>query len=325
MLYLQVIDDMTKEGTPFINRLTLASKDVLEERIKESLQASGLVKEDERLEREKADLERRMKSTLEIEDRKELELQLADIKRETVAVQQKRNALVTRSVHAQAKMSKEGSGGDVMVRIQSMQKYPSSLFGGCFPASAKFVDKRGRRRTMESLHIGEEVQVLTEKGIGLEPVITFIHHQPNVMQQFLKITTLKNNGSLKITEDHLLFVEKQGEAVAIPARDLSIADTVYVRGEQGAMETDAVHSISPVFEKGVYAPVTLSGTILVNDVHTSCYFDVLSHEWSHRAMGVARAVYHVSPWMLQWASGVGEKDGFPGWCRLVHSMLTFKD
>ena len=177
---------------------------------------------------------------------------------------------------------------------------------------------------MDSLQIGEEVQVLTEVGIDLEPVITYVHRQPNVRQQFLKITTTKKK-SLKITEAHLLFVEKEGQEAAIPARDVNIGDTVYVRGGQGAVERDAVCNISRVLEKGVYAPVILSGTILVNDVHTSSYFDVLSHEWSHRAMGVARAVHHVSPWILQWLSGVGEKERFPGWCRLAHKMLTLKN
>ena len=315
---------MTKNKTPFVNRLTLASKDVVDERIKESLKASGFVQEDARLERERVELERRMNNVRDVEERKVLELQLADNKKKTFSAQQKRNALVTRSVQAQAKMSLEGSGGVAMERIQKVQRYPSSLLGGCFPASAKFVDSCGQERSMDSLQIGEEVQVLKEVGIGLEPVITYLHRQPNVTQPFLRITTTKKK-SLKITDDHLLFVEKEGQAAAIPARDVNIGDTVYVRGVQGAVERDAVCSISRVLEKGVYAPVTLSGTILVNDVHTSCYFDVLSHDWSHRAMGVARAVYHVSPWMLQWLSSVGENDGFPGWCRLVHKMLTLMD
>ena len=314
---------MTNGRAPFSNRFTIASKDVVDEKIKESMKASGLVDEDERLEKEKAELEKMMKNTDEVEDRKLLELQLAEIKRKAFAVQEQRNALVVRSVQAQAIMSNEGSEGEVMKRIH-MQQYPKSLLGGCFPASATFVDKRGRERSMDSLQIGEEVQVLTEKGIGLEPVITFIHRRQNVMQKFLKITT-KHDKTLKITEDHLLFVEREGQAVAIPARDVDIENTVYVRGDQGAMEKDAVDSISFIIEKGVYAPVTLSGTLLVNDVHTSCFFDVLSHEWSNRAMGVARAVYHVSPCMLQWISSIGQENGFPGWGRLAHKILTLMD
>ena len=201
----------------------------------------------------------------------------------------------------------------------------SNLFGGCYSGSATVIDILGRRRRIDSLKVEDEVQVMTSEGIRVDPVITFIHRQPEVLQEFVRITTLKKSKILVITEDHLLFVEKEGRASAIPAREVRIGDTVYVRGDQHAVETDVVQSISSVIEKGVYAPVTLSGTILVNDVHTSCYFDVLSHEWSHRAMGVARAVYRVSPWMVEWISGVGEKDGFPGWCRLAQKILTFMD
>ena len=194
---------------------------------------------------------------------------------------------------------------------------------GCFPGSAMFTDKRGRQRNMSSMLIDDEVQVIDNNEIRFEPVITFIHRQPEVMQEFLQIITEKSN-ILKITEDYLLFVEKTGKATAIPARDVKVGDTLYVRGGC-RVEKDAVLNISKVYEKGVYAPVTPSGTILVNDVHTSCYFDVLSHEWSQRAMGVVRAVHYVSPWILQCISGVGQKDGFPGWCRLAHRMLTLSD
>ena len=194
--------------------------------------------------------------------------------------------------------------------------------GGCYPASATFVDVAGRRRQMESLLLGEEVQVITNKGVTSKPVITFIHSQPDLFQDFLQITTLRYKKILKITEDHLIFVEKNGKEAAIPARDVKIGDMVYVKVEgQEMLEKDAVQGVSIVFERGVYAPVTLSGTILVNDVNTSCYFDVLSHVWFHRAMGAARTVYHLSPKMAEWISSIGEEDGFPGWCRLGHKLL----
>ena len=318
---LQVIDNMTRGRTPFTNRLTLASKEVVEERISEAIKASGIGEVDERLEREIEDLEKKMKDMAEFEEKNELKRRLTENKGKLLATQQQRRELVTRSVQAQAKMSIEGSGSDVMLKIAQRQQFPTSLLGGCFPASATFTDKQGRRRSMYSLKIGEEVQVLKGKGISVEPVLTYIHRQPDIMQKYLKITTAKKEKILKITEDHLLFVKKDDQPTTIPARDVSIGDTVFVRGDHDTMETDTVQSIRFVFEKGVYAPVTLTGTILVDDVHTSCYFDLLSHDWSHRAMGIARAVYHVSPWMVQWLSSIGQKDGFPGWCRVAHKVL----
>ena len=217
------------------------------------------------------------------------------------------------------------TGGEALGLVMKDLSSGSGGDGGCYSGSSTVIDILGRRRRMDSLKVEDKVQVMTSEGVRVDPVITFIHRQPEVLQEFIRITTLKKSKILVITEDHLLFVEKEGRASAIPAREVSVGDTVYVRGDQDALETDVVQSISSVIEKGVYAPVTLSGTILVNDVHTSCYFDVLSHEWCHRAMGVARAVYHVSPWMVEWISGVGEKDGFPGWCRLAQKILTFMD
>ena len=206
---------------------------------------------------------------------------------------------------------------------KSTEKVMKESNGGCYPGSAIIYDSNSRARRIESLQVGDKVLVITKNDIQSDSVITFIHRQPEVVEEFLKIVTTKEK-ILLITADHLLFVELMGQATAIPARDVKIGDTVYVRGSHGS-ETDLVRSISTVYEKGAYAPVTLSGTILVNDVHTSCYFDVLSHEWSHRAMSIARALHYVSPSMERRISAVGEKDGFPGWCRLAHTMLTLLD
>ena len=215
----------------------------------------------------------------------------------------------------------KASDKDIEKRIKKALDDSGFESDGCFPESATVVVKNGFRKTMDSLRSGEYIQVIDNGEICFEPVITFIHRQPEVLQEFLSITTATNK-NLKITEDHLLFVKRKGRAIAIPARDTETGDTLYVRGNN-ILTTDTVQAIISVYEKGVYAPVTLSGTILVNDVHASCYFDVLSHEWSHRAMGAARAIYHVSPWMVEWISGVGEKNGFPGWCRVAHKMLTW--
>lgn len=312
---IKMIDEMTKGRNRFVHKLTSTSKDVLEQEIKEALDQSGINEQLKSLQEKKEELEKQ-KDELEADDkkRKELDEMIKQADKEKDRIDQQRLQLEKEKTEKQKQ-----DGGTATEHISEQVQS-----GGCYPGSATFADIHGRPREMETLKVGDKVQVMTNKGIREEPVITFIHRQPGVIQEFLKIETLKKK-ILKITEDHVLFVKKGGQAAAIPARDVNIGDTVYVKGDQGAIEEDAVHSISSVFEKGVYAPVTLSGTILVNDVHTSCYFDVLSHEWSHRAMGIARAVYRVSPWMVQWISNIGQKDGFPGWCRLVHKMLTSMD
>ena len=311
---------------PFVHkRLTNPAKEELYKEIKKAMEKASLDQRKEELEKEKEEIESQLKNAdLDENARKALERRRAEVEQRIEDSQAELTALINALKCKLAKSIEEGKCKILIGVIASMllTEFVTRRRGGCFPGSATFVDKHGLHRKINSMHIGEVVQVSSNDKIRSEPVITFIHREPDLMQEFLKITTLKEGKSLTITQDHLLFVEKEGQVATIPARDVIIGDTVYVRDDHVALKKDAVQSISRVHEKGVYAPVTLSGTILVDDVHTSCYFDVLSHEWSHRAMGVARAVHHVSPWMLQWLSRVGEKDGFPGWCRLAHKMLT---
>ena len=304
---------MNLQKSPFINSLTNASKEVLDEHIKKALDSSGFTVESEKLEHERRQIKDLLKEgNLSEEEKVKYDKLLEEVNDKIDAKNRERKAIEKQKREEQAEKESQESGGEATERVQAQ--------GGCFPGSSTFVDRYGSRREMHSLKTGEKVQVAVKGSICLEPVITFIHREQEKRQEFLSITTTKNN-NLKITEDHLLFVEKNGLSQAIPARDVKIGDTVYVK-QNGLMKTATVQDISTVYEKGVYAPVTRSGTILINDVHTSCYFDVLSHKLSQRAMGVPRAVYHVSPGILRWISGLGEKDGFPGWCRLAHKILT---
>ena len=312
---------MRKQRGPLIHPLTSVSKEELDKEIKKAMDERGITKQAEALRQKEEEIKGQLKDKdRSDEEKRELERCLAE-----------QNELQA-SLEAVAKKLEED------IRQERINKYLLSLTqllagvligfarsssGGCYPGSAIIYDSNSRARRIESLQVGDKVLVITNNGIQSDSVITFIHRQPEVVEAFLKIVTTEEK-ILLITADHLLFVELMGQATAIPARDVKIGATVYVRGSHGS-ETDLVQSISTVYEKGAYAPVTLSGTILVNDVHTSCYFDVLSHEWSHRAMSIARALHYVSPSMERRISAVGEKDGFPGWCRLAHTMLTLLD
>ena len=311
---------MRKQRGPLIHRLTSVSKEELDKEIKKAMDERGITKQAEALRQKEEEIKGQLKDKdASDEEKRELERRLAEQEEARAyleAVMERMEEEIKQKVINKCILTVvEALAGALMITILRR--------GGCYPGSAIIYDSNSRARRIESLQVGDRVLVITNNGIQSDPVITFIHRQPEVVETFLKIVTTKEK-ILLITADHLLFVELMGQATAIPARDVKIGDTVYLRGSRGS-EKDLVQSISTVYEKGAYAPVTLSGTILVNDVHTSCYFDVLSHEWSHRAMSIARALHYVSPSMVRRISAIGEKDGFPGWCRLAHTMLTLLD
>ena len=310
---------MRKERGPLIHRLTKASKQVLDEEIKKTMDEQGITELAEALRKDQEEIKKLLEDEKTTEgEKRALEKLFAEQDEKLAELDAAARKLADEKKQSQLDDAKSPEGGKSTKEVAKKDEG-----GGCYPGSAIIYDSNFRARRIESLQVGDEVLVITKNGIQSDPVITFIHRQPEVVEGFLKIVTTKEK-ILLITADHLLFVELTGQATAIPARDVKVGDTVYVRGSHGS-EKDLVRSISTVYEKGAYAPVTLSGTILVNDVHTSCYFDVLSHEWSHRAMSIARALHYVSPSMERKISAVGEKDGFPGWCRLAHTMLTLLD
>ena len=316
--FSQIIDEVRKQRGPFIHPLTSASRKVLDDEIKKVMDEKGITKHADDLSQQDDELQKLLEDKDKSDEKQlELEQRLTEQKREWDTLKVQMAKLVELITMVQFNNGLLPHGGETTTTL--MEK----VTGGCYPGSAVIYDSNSRARRIESLQVGDEVLVITKNGIQSDPVITFIHRQPEIVEGFLKIVTKKEK-TLLITADHLMFVEIMGQATAIPARDVKIGDTVYVRGSHGS-EKDLVRSISTVYEKGAYAPVTLSGTILVNDVHTSCYFDVLSHEWSHRAMSIARALHYVSPSMVRKISAIGEKDGFPGWCRLAHTMLTLLD
>ena len=294
------------------------SKEALEEEIKKAMDEEGITDQEEALHQEEEEIKKlREHENKSDGQNREFFQRLAEQKKFHAELRARMKSFLETFHQRYINDALHPKGG------KSTEKVMKESNGGCYPGSAIIYDSNSRARRIESLQVGDKVLIITKNDIQSDSVITFIHRQPEVVEEFLKIVTTKEK-ILLITADHLLFVELMGQATAIPARDVKIGDTVYVRGSHGS-ETDLVRSISTVYEKGAYAPVTLSGTILVNDVHTSCYFDVLSHEWSHKAMSIARALHHVSPSMMRRISAVGEKDGFPGWCRLAHTMLTLLD
>lgn len=311
---------MVEGKAPFSNSLTKISLESLEKRVKDALDKTGFTVALSTLMEDKDKIERQIRSgNCSEEEKKNLEHELQNIKEQIDKREREKKATEDEERQRQANEAKTTDGGG----RTTYEIFSHFLSGGCFPASASIADSHGCPEAIDSLKIGDVVQVIVDNKVTVSTVYAFIHRQPEVLQQFLKITTVKGK-AITITADHLLFVEKMRQLIGIPARDVKIGDRLHVR-EFGIVTNDAVQDISVVYDKGVYAPVTLSGTILVNDIHTSCYFDVLSHEWSHRAMAILRALHYASPSMTRKISAIGEKDGFPGWCRLAHRMLTLFD
>ena len=158
---------------------------------------------------------------------------------------------------------------------------PSPSF--CFSEDST-VEVLGRgTTTMKHLHVGD--RVLVGDSNAYEIVYGFAHMDREGRAEFLTIKTKDHDKRpLEVTPDHLVSVNGK----YLPAKSIRIGDVLQTEGEGNTPAI--VTKIKSGWKTGLYAPLTSSGTLLVNGVKASNYVTLkkednaeqvqfLAHHW----------------------------------------------
>ena len=142
---------------------------------------------------------------------------------------------------------------------------PASTGGGfCFSEYDTVQVNNKGTIPMKELRIGD--LVLTSSNI-YEAVYSFGHYNPELETEFIRITTSSScSKPLEISKQHMLFVKGK----AIPASLVKEGDLLSMTTPSSS-STVRVEKVGTVLRKGVYAPFTASGTIVVNGVLASTF------------------------------------------------------
>jgi len=174
----------------------------------------------------------------------------------------------------------------------------------CFPGHAT-VQVRGRgRMPIADLQVGDHVLAHKPSGELLyERVVAFLHVIPaDSTKQHSFITVRHACGDFRASSNHIVFVSKDGSLKDKLVSDLEVGDVLLSRGTGAGSKAHNKLEECPVFsfqlthgQHGMYAPLTESGTILVDDVVASTYATTqdfqLSHSFMHAIFFPVR-VYH---------------------------------
>lgn len=146
---------------------------------------------------------------------------------------------------------------------------------------------------MKELQVGDYV----ESGVGeFTKVYSFAHLNRDIKAMFLQIATnsTSSTGQLEISPDHLLVANGQ----YVGAGQLRVGDELI--GAEG--QTIVVEGISVIQRKGLFAPLTHSGDLMVNGVKVSNYVNIGNfssvndwHYTSHMVMSPIRLFCHLTP------------------------------
>jgi len=98
------------------------------------------------------------------------------------------------------------------------------------------------------------------------------------------------NAAIELSDRHLIHRRHDG---FVWAEKLNKGDEILVLSSKHANKTywEEIIDIDQIEKQGLMAPLTEEGTIIVNNVHTSCYAIVKSHTLAHLALSPYR-IYH---------------------------------
>lgn len=110
---------------------------------------------------------------------------------------------------------------------------------------------------------------------------SFASHMQCITMLRLSFSFDLEHGSTEVTPDHMIYRITSGDFV--PARNLTVGDFImHVDQKSGNVTRRAVTAIGKLcVETDYYAPVTYSGTILVDGVWYSNYVQLPGHDYSH--------------------------------------------
>ena len=131
----------------------------------------------------------------------------------------------------------------------------------CFSSkSLVYVQKKGWLN-ISQIKIGDKVLV---HGGSYSQVYSFGHRNARESADFLQIHSKSTYNPIEISSDHLLLL---GGKHWVPAADLRVGDML----TKGDGSSTVISRIGQVTRQGVFAPFTVSGSIVVNDVVASNY------------------------------------------------------
>lgn len=126
---------------------------------------------------------------------------------------------------------------------------------------------------MSELAAMKDVQVLSRNGknqLEMSTVYSWIHANASMEYKFFVFTT-ESGHKLTITSLHLLYESDcQGNSKTVFAKKVEIGKCLYVN-DNGVLKESKVVDKTEEIKKGIFAPITYNGNILVNDVLASCF------------------------------------------------------
>ncbi|GMR60453.1 hypothetical protein PMAYCL1PPCAC_30648, partial [Pristionchus mayeri] len=142
----------------------------------------------------------------------------------------------------------------------------------CFSGDLIVQTNEGPKR-MDELKTGDQVLSIEENMVSFSPIIMFLHRDEELLAEFNVITTASGD-SVKLTNEHLIYVsdcDPKSVLQLLRAKEVTPSHCIMAARSMRSLRLDRVVNVTKTYEAGIYAPLTSTGDIIVNDVLSSCH------------------------------------------------------
>lgn len=171
--------------------------------------------------------------------------------------------------------------------------------GGCFTGTSTVQLENGHHVTMSDLRIGDRVLSMRSDGVlEYSEVINFMDRDDAGYGLFYTFST-ESGKEITLTAKHLLYVIKQNSSFSVDRIETVFADRVtegqylLLRDKDSIIAT-IITKVTVKTRRGIYAPLTKHGTIVVDDIVASCYAYIENINIAHTVFAPMRVMYDIS-------------------------------
>jgi hypothetical protein len=190
----------------------------------------------------------------------------------------------------------------------------------CFPGSSVVTLSSGRSVPLEDLQVGDKVLVRDSTGhLSFDTVYMFGHKEYETFNEFIAMKA--GSYTVYVTGEHYVFCVKHEKEVCVAAKDVQVGDYLLVVTSEGCLTPQSVEAVMFERKRGLFAPFTNSGSIVVDGVLMSCYIDVLTHSACHTLLWPVRQLYRISPSLISYINGSSLQYPVPRWTKAVLKLI----
>lgn len=183
---------------------------------------------------------------------------------------------------------------------------------------------RGETKKLDELEVGEKILSVDATGNTIySEVIMFLDRDINRTREFVQIKT-SGQAEIRVTPAHLLLVwqPRYQQTKYIYADQVEENDYLLVN-KKSNLEPQRVVEVSAVLARGVIAPLTREGTVVVDSIAASCYALVNSQSLAHISFMPFRAINSISHFFGEEKPTRSKQNGIHWYAKTLYKIKDY--